>query len=420
MDWSTAFVLAFALSFSSTVFAVKAFEEKGSTGALHARVAIAILIMQDLFAVLFLAVSDGKWPTVWAGLLLALPLIRPVLMWMMSRSGHGELLVLVGVIYSLGAAAAFDAVGVKPDLGPLVFGVLLAGHPKAEEMSRSLLGLKDLLLTGFFLSIGLNGIPGPSQLVWAAALVALVPIKSGLFFLLLSRYRLRTRTAFVSTLGLSNYSEFGLIVASGAVALGLLGSDWLVTLAISVAATFVLAAPLNRMSDGLFLRLEPWLGRFESVGRVPEEEPIDVGCPEVVVVGMGRVGAGAYDRLRERYGASVLGVDQDRAVVEEHVEAGRDVIVGELADPDFVHRLQRPDSIRMVMLAIPSEIESEEIALMLRSDGYEGMIAATVVFPDVAPRLEDAGVGIVFNFYADAGAGFADHVCRVMDEEELA
>jgi hypothetical protein len=224
----------------------------------------------------------------------------------------------------------------------------------------------------------------------------------------------------VSTLGLSNYSEFGLIVASGAVALGLLGSDWLVTLAISVAATFVLAAPLNRMSDGLFLRLEPWLGRFESVGRVPEEEPIDVGCPEVVVVGMGRVGAGAYDRLRERYGASVLGVDQDRAVVEEHVEAGRDVIVGELADPDFVHRLQRPDSIRMVMLAIPSEIESEEIALMLRSDGYEGMIAATVVFPDVAPRLEDAGVGIVFNFYADAGAGFADHVCRVMDEEELA
>jgi hypothetical protein len=74
----------------------------------------------------------------------------------------------------------------------------------------------------------------------------------------------------------------------------------------------------------------------------------------------------------------------------------------------------------MVMLAIPSEIESEEIALMLRSDGYEGMIAATVVFPDVAPRLEDAGVGIVFNFYADAGAGFADHVCRVMDEEESA
>ncbi len=75
----TALLLGFALSFSSTVFAVKTLEENGEMGALHGRVAVGILIMQDLFAVLFLTVSTGKLPS-WmsVGLLAALLALRPM------------------------------------------------------------------------------------------------------------------------------------------------------------------------------------------------------------------------------------------------------------------------------------------------------------------------------------------------------
>ncbi|MFN2268754.1 MAG: cation:proton antiporter, partial [Desulfonatronovibrio sp.] len=53
MSWKTILILGFALSFSSTVFAVKVLEEKGDLTAFYGRIAIGILIMQDLFAVLF-------------------------------------------------------------------------------------------------------------------------------------------------------------------------------------------------------------------------------------------------------------------------------------------------------------------------------------------------------------------------------
>lgn len=49
-----AVLIAFALSFSSTVFAVKTFEERGDLGALHSNIAIGVLIIQDIAAVIFL------------------------------------------------------------------------------------------------------------------------------------------------------------------------------------------------------------------------------------------------------------------------------------------------------------------------------------------------------------------------------
>lgn len=81
LSWMAMMVLGFALSFSSTVFAVKVLEDKGDISAFYGKVAIGILVMQDVFAVVFLAASEGKYPTVWAltVFLLLLPLVRKVL-----------------------------------------------------------------------------------------------------------------------------------------------------------------------------------------------------------------------------------------------------------------------------------------------------------------------------------------------------
>jgi len=98
LDWTQSLLLGFALSFSSTVFAVKVLEERGEMQALHGRVAVGILIMQDIFAVLFLAFSAGKIPSPWALLLLGLIPLRPLIFFLMHRCGHGELLVLFGLL----------------------------------------------------------------------------------------------------------------------------------------------------------------------------------------------------------------------------------------------------------------------------------------------------------------------------------
>ncbi|PRC49043.1 potassium transporter Kef, partial [Mycobacterium sp. ITM-2017-0098] len=59
-------LLAFALSFSSTVFVVKVLEERGESHALYGRIAIGILVMQDIIAVVFLTATSGHLPSPWA------------------------------------------------------------------------------------------------------------------------------------------------------------------------------------------------------------------------------------------------------------------------------------------------------------------------------------------------------------------
>ena len=80
-------------------------------------------------------------------------------------------------------AAGFDFVKLKADLGALFMGVLLAGHPKTEEMSDALLSIKDLFLVGFFLTIGLAGAPTLQSLGIAALLSVAVVLKVSLFIL---------------------------------------------------------------------------------------------------------------------------------------------------------------------------------------------------------------------------------------------
>ena len=101
LDWKAAAVIAFALSFSSTVFAVKILEDRGEMKTRHGQVAIGILIIQDLIVVVFLTLATDKSPTLWALALLGLPFARPLLNHFMQRSGHGEVLVLFGMFMAI-------------------------------------------------------------------------------------------------------------------------------------------------------------------------------------------------------------------------------------------------------------------------------------------------------------------------------
>ena len=136
-------LIGFAFSFSSTVFEVKVLEQRGEMASVHGKISIAILVMQDIFAVIFLAISTGKTPNEWAlVLLIALPVARPLLYKILDGSKHGELLPLFGFFIGLLIGyQAFEAAGLKGDLGALIIGMMFAPHKKAGELAKSLLNL---------------------------------------------------------------------------------------------------------------------------------------------------------------------------------------------------------------------------------------------------------------------------------------
>jgi predicted Kef-type K+ transport protein len=407
-----ALVLAFALSFSSTVFAVKALEHKNEAASLHGGIAIGILIVQDLFAVAFLAGSTGKLPTALGlAIVAALIALKRVFIALMMRCGHGELLVLFGVIVALGGAEAFENVGIKGDLGALFLGVLLSSSPRGGELAQSLLGFKDLFLIGFFLSIGLSGMPTLEMLWVALALAALLPLKAALFFALMTRFRMRARSSVLGAFSLANYSEFGLIVDGIAVAQGWLSNEWLLILAMAMSISFVLASPLNSAATRIFDRFEGFLRRFEVPTHLPEEAPVSFGDAVAIVFGMGRVGVGAYEALCKRFPNRVIGLDSCPNVVAHCVEAGMRVMHGDAKDASFWRRLERSSHVEIVLLAISNHEANLYAARELSKRPDEDvLIGAATRYRTEAAELLEAGVDGVFDFIGDAGGAFVEQI----------
>jgi glutathione-regulated potassium-efflux system ancillary protein KefC len=421
LDWKLSLLIAFALSFSSTVFAVKVFEEKKEMASRHAATAVGILIMQDIIAVVFLAVSSGKSPTPWAMALIgALFLIRPLLLRFLSRLGHGELLMLLGILMPAAGYGSFELVGLKGDLGALVFGMLIAAHPKASELAKALLSFKDLFLVGFFLNIGISGSPTLAVVGIAILLALVMPLKAAFFFGILTRFKLRARTSMLASLSLSNYSEFGLIVAAIGVANGWIDADWLVILAFALAFTFIIAAPANSLAHAIYARWCGRLRRFESAERLAEDAPLDTGKATVAVIGMGGIGTAAYDEMRRRHGDVVVGIDFSKASVEQHRKQGRQVALGDASDSDFWERADpATTSVGLVMLTLPDPKASVFAIHQMKERGYPGQITASVRYEDEAAELKQAGIDAAYVIYEEAGVGFADHVCRSMDHRHL-
>ncbi|HDH03346.1 MAG TPA: hypothetical protein ENH15_03775, partial [Actinobacteria bacterium] len=419
LDLGLALLLGFAFSFSSTVFAVKILDAMDESGSLSGRVSVGVLVVQDVFAVTFLALLARELPSLWAlPMVLVVLGLRPVFGWLVSRSGHGELLVLLGFTFAVGVGAAgFDLVGLKPELGALIAGIVVSSHPRAGEMADRLLDFKDFFLVGFFLSIGLAGTPPLGAIGAVVLLMMLLPLKSVLFFYLFTRFRLRSRTALQSSLNLSTYSEFGLIVAAASLANGLLDQEWVSVIAVAVAASFVLAAAANGARQRLAGPLAERLARLERQPLLEDDAIIECGYARAIVFGMGRIGVGAFDELVERRGSVVVGVDRSAEVAEMHQSQGRNVVRGNALDRDFWERLRLRQDVELVVVAMDNHLSNVAGVERAREFLPKVRIASIARYPDQVLELQDAGVDVARNLYEEAGQGLADDAVRTIWEQ---
>lgn len=420
LSWTAMIVLGFALSFSSTVFAVKVLEDKGDMSAFYGKVAIGILVMQDVFAVVFLAVSEGKYPTVWALLvfLLLVPVVRKLIYKLLDSAGHGELLVLSGLFFALGVGYEFfQAVGLKGDLGALILGVVIANHPKASELAKSLFSFKELMLVGFFLSVGMQGLPDLPMLLTALVLCLLLPIKTFFYYAIVVRFGLRSRTSLFTSLSLANYSEFGLIVAALGVAQGWLSVDWLIILAIAVSVSFAFASPFSLGSENVYQRVKRFWDLFQRDTLHAKDQMLDTGNTKVLVIGMGRVGTGAYDELEAVWPGQVLGIEHNAEKADYERAAGRNVRVGDATDTDFWNTIKVANTKDLIVLAMPSHYSNVYAAQQIRNAGLTCQVMAIAKYSEEVEELKELNVPS-FNMYSEAGLGLAHHALDAMGRQK--
>jgi hypothetical protein len=234
----------------------------------------------------------------------------------------------------------------------------------------------------------------------------LIPLKAALFFALFLVFGLRARTAFVTSVSLSSYSEFALITSMAAVEGGLLTESWGQLVGLVVAVSLALAAPLNRSVHSLFQRYEHFLLRFERKGRHADGEPTSLGGAEWLVVGMGRTGAAAYKMLTSQ-GYRVLGLDADEGKLDFHRAKKRQVRYGDAEDPELWERLDL-SGLRGVLLTLPDLEAKLRAARGLKQRGFSGIIAATSYHREEDPILLEAGVTLISHPFAEAGERLAE------------
>lgn len=239
---SDAWVIGAALMFSSTIIGIKLLP----TTVLHHRhlgeVLVALLLFQDLLAIILLVVLQSGGD----GLIDPLALIRPLALlpvlglscWLLVRyvllplirrfDRFHEYIFLLSVGWCLGIAEVAALLGLSAEIGAFMAGVAVATSPIAQYIAVSLKPLRDFFLVIFFFSVGaqfdLSAIPdiAVAALVLAGALLALKPVVyHGLLRGVSESHRLAWNLGF----RLGQCSEFALLIAVVAVNAGVLSTE---------------------------------------------------------------------------------------------------------------------------------------------------------------------------------------------------
>lgn len=388
-----ALIISVTLGFSSTVLAARNLEMRGEMGAYYGRVAIGVLIIQDLVAIAIMAYTGGGSPSPWTATLLAVPLIRPLIVWMVEVIRKDELVLLFGLVLAIGGASLFELFNVSGELGALMAGMMLAAHEKGESVGKKLWSIKEVFLVGFFLDIGLIGFPSGHAFQFIGVLIFLLPLKLILFFLLFMSFRLKARTGYLAAVSLTAYSEFTLIAGTIAAENGFIPESAVIVLGLLTAISFVANALIANWEDPVWKRMESWLSRFERDVKHPDREIISLGAAEYLIIGMGSAGRAAYNYMKDQ-GKQVVGMDIDPDRIESNLKSGRRVVYGDIQDTRLWQKVDLTNICSIIIAMGNREVKVNAVKAV-RDIGYKRPIYVITMREDESEDLEKAGANSV-------------------------
>ena len=373
LNLEAAILVSITLGFSSTVLAAKGLENRNELGSFYGKLAIGILIVQDLVAIGIIAYAGGGVPSYWAILLLGLPLLRPLLSKLLYIVERDELLLLMSLSLAVGGSALFESVNLSGELGALVIGMLFANNDKADQLEKKIWGIKEAFLVGFFLEIGLGGFPDLSGFKFIGLLLLLLPIKAVLFYGLFIAFKLRSRTGFLSTITLTAYSEFTLIAGAVAVSAGIIPSQIIIVLGLLTAISYVINSILVRYEDFVWQRFGSKLRKFERDVKHPDHQPVSLGASQYVVIGLGQTGQAALKYFHDN-GESAVGIDIDPDRVKMLLDEGYRTLYADAQDATFWEELDMK-KVENIVISMSGDIYTKEfIVQQLRKKKFKGSI----------------------------------------------
>ncbi|MFW6079613.1 MAG: cation:proton antiporter [Gemmatimonadota bacterium] len=331
-------LLGLAVAFSSTVVVVKLIERRGAIATLYGRLAIGILLVQDVVVAVALTLLAGLDASgtlaavdVFVGLVVAFAgmaglvviavlgarhLLPPAFRWL---GGAVEPLFIWALAWCFLFIVGAQRLGLSVEIGAFVAGISLARLPFADNLVRRVQPLVNFFLAVFFVSLGIELELGAALERWPAALAlgGLVLLgKPVLLMAVLPRIGYDEWTSFRTSLSLGQASEFSFVLAAFAAGAGLVGGEIVALIAAVGIATIGISALLIQLDERIYDRLRDagMLRPFRARGGRPSA-PAPRWSDHVIVVGMNALGRRVVHGLHRR-GETVLAVDIDPAKLD--------------------------------------------------------------------------------------------------------
>jgi Kef-type K+ transport system membrane component KefB/Trk K+ transport system NAD-binding subunit len=310
--------LAVAFGLSSTLIVVKLLFDKFEIATFTGRVTLGVLIFQDLWAILFLALQPnlndlqagpllrslaaGVALLVWA--VLVARYVFPVLFRRIATST--ELVLLVSIAWCFLLAGFAGWAGLSKEMGSLIAGLVIAGFPYGTEVTARLGGVRDFFITLFFVALGLK-IPQPSLRLVGLALAASLFVVASRFVVLVPLFtllRVDIRSGGVVALNLAQVSEFSLVIVALGAGFGHVGPQTSALVLFTLLITALLSTYGILFNHEIASRLgrllrvagvPAWSGPAPTAGAAPDARRTH--DPDVFLLGVSREGLAFVQHL---------------------------------------------------------------------------------------------------------------------------
>lgn len=342
-----AIVMGGAIAMSSTAVTLKQLAEQGEITSRHGRLAIGILLFEDL-ATLPLIILVGAWSqggtlapleilkqmavasaALVAAAVIARPLIRLGFSWVL-KSRSADLFLLWVLMTALGTAYAAHVAGMAPPIGAFVAGMVIGESEFRHRVEEDIRPFRDVLVGLFFITVGMGidpsamaSFPG-TIILWVLMFVlvkALVVFSAGL--IAGAPREASARTAVI----LAHGGEFGLLLLSLALQSGLVPPTLAQPVLIALVLTMGLAPLLiqrNHWAERLFDRQERRIAATEASIRMQSGSLQD----HVILCGCGRVGR-LVATVLEAAGIAYIAIETDLPRFRAARRQGHEVVFGD-------------------------------------------------------------------------------------------
>jgi Kef-type K+ transport system membrane component KefB len=346
--------LAVGLGLSSTLVVVKLLSDKFELATFGGRVTLGLLVFQDLWAIVFLAIQPNLGALNPASLLRSTAAgvglvgaavvmsrhVLPSLFRFIARSP--ELMLVASMAWCFLVAGTAGRLGLSTAMGALVAGLVIAAFPYATEVIGRLSGVRDFFITLFFVALGLK-IPYPSVRVLAVALALTVFVAASRLITvmpLLKLLGLDTRTSAVVAINLCQVSEFSLVIMAIGAGLGHIGGAAEALVLYTLLLTAVVSTYAITYNHELASRLAWLLERIGLAGWRTRRADAPRSAPSAPEPASG---AAEPAPARPSHQIFLLGVAREGMALLEHLDREspglKEYIVAVDFNPDTLERL---------------------------------------------------------------------------------